>query len=280
MMIGLVSSAPQFALQAIYGNIFDPLHATPDAVPQVLLVPAELLNIAVQSIVAPLYVAFQVYFYVDMHARREGLDSRAEAAEGGVTALLAAAVLSAACPSTLEPEERADAACKLIEQQGQPPAPDRALLNALLDQPEFSRARNRNGNVAALLLKRFWAWLQGHAGDAGGDGVREVRAVPRAGAGVHGSAGGRAAAAVRRSPKAKSQTAGGPGAAEAGRAARAPVAGAGDVVIISTRGDPGRAAGAAVVAGAAALREAGSRENKPRAVRRAAAAGSTGAAGA
>jgi hypothetical protein len=74
MMIGLVSSAPQFALQAIYGNIFDPLHATPDAVPQVLLVPAELLNIAVQSIVAPLYVAFQVYFYVDMRTRREGLD--------------------------------------------------------------------------------------------------------------------------------------------------------------------------------------------------------------
>jgi hypothetical protein len=74
MMISLVSSAPVLFLQAVYGNIFDPLHATPDAVPQYLLVPAELVNVAVQSIVAPLYVAFQTVFYIDMRTRREGLD--------------------------------------------------------------------------------------------------------------------------------------------------------------------------------------------------------------
>jgi hypothetical protein len=73
-MISMVSSAPQLILQAVYGNIFDPLHATPDAVPQSLLVPAELVNIAVQSIFAPLYVAFQTVFYIDMRTRREGLD--------------------------------------------------------------------------------------------------------------------------------------------------------------------------------------------------------------
>jgi hypothetical protein len=73
-MISMVSSAPQLILQAVYGNIFDPLHATPDAVPQILLVPAELVNIAVQSIFAPLYVAFQTVFYIDMRTRREGLD--------------------------------------------------------------------------------------------------------------------------------------------------------------------------------------------------------------
>jgi hypothetical protein len=81
-MIGLVGSAPVLALQVIYGNIFDPLHATPDAVPQALLVPAELVNIAVQSIVAPLYVAFQVMFYVDMRTRREGLDLELKLQQG------------------------------------------------------------------------------------------------------------------------------------------------------------------------------------------------------
>jgi hypothetical protein len=81
-MISVVTSAPVVALQIIYGNIFDPLHATPDAVPQLLLVPAELVSTAVQAIVAPLYVAFQVLFYVDMRTRREGLDLELKLQQG------------------------------------------------------------------------------------------------------------------------------------------------------------------------------------------------------
>jgi hypothetical protein len=77
-----------------------------------------------------------------------------------LSALLAALVLHASCPSGLEPEARAEAACALLAQKTPAPAPDRALLNALLDEPEFSRARNKNANVAAVLLKRFWDWLK------------------------------------------------------------------------------------------------------------------------
>lgn len=73
-MISFISSAPALALQAIYGNMFDPMHADPNAVPKALLVPAELFNIAVTCVIYPLYVAFQVIFYVDMRTRREGLD--------------------------------------------------------------------------------------------------------------------------------------------------------------------------------------------------------------
>jgi hypothetical protein len=127
-----------------------------------------------------------------------------------VTALLAAAVLSAACPSTLEPEGRADAACKLLEQQGQPPAPDRLLLNALLDQPEFSRARNRNGNVAALLLKRFWAWLQGMLETQEATEFAKFAPYLVLGLAFMGVLAGVLRLRFRRSPKAKSQTAGGP----------------------------------------------------------------------
>jgi hypothetical protein len=77
-----------------------------------------------------------------------------------VSALLLTLVLHATCPSPLEPEERAQAACDLLAQQKRAPAPDRALLLALLEEPEFSRARNRNSNAAMILWKRFWAWVQ------------------------------------------------------------------------------------------------------------------------
>ena len=65
---------PALVVQGVYGNIFDPTHATPDAVPQALLVPAELLQVLVQSLFSPLYIAFAALFYVDMRVRREGLD--------------------------------------------------------------------------------------------------------------------------------------------------------------------------------------------------------------
>jgi hypothetical protein len=74
LTVTFVTSLPSLAIQVIYGNIFDPAHATPEAVPQLLLVPAELLQLLVTTLVTPLYVVFQVVFYVDMLVRREGLD--------------------------------------------------------------------------------------------------------------------------------------------------------------------------------------------------------------
>ncbi|HVE83254.1 MAG TPA: hypothetical protein VND93_10425 [Myxococcales bacterium] len=70
----IVSGLPAMVVQGVYGNAFDPLHATPDAVPQALLVPAELLQVVVQSLFSPLYIVFAGLFYADMRVRREGLD--------------------------------------------------------------------------------------------------------------------------------------------------------------------------------------------------------------
>lgn len=72
--VSLVFGLPALVLQAIYGNIFDPQNATPDAVPQLILVPAQLLQVVAQAGIAPLYSVFAVVFYLDMRVRREGLD--------------------------------------------------------------------------------------------------------------------------------------------------------------------------------------------------------------
>lgn len=66
--------APTMVLHLIYGNILDPLRATPEAVPQLLLVPAELLQTVASALLTPVYVAMATVFYVDMRVRREGLD--------------------------------------------------------------------------------------------------------------------------------------------------------------------------------------------------------------
>jgi hypothetical protein len=71
LLISVISGAPIFVLRAVYGNLLDP--AAGD-VPAYLMVPAELLNLAVGAAMYPLYVAFQTIFYADMRARREGLD--------------------------------------------------------------------------------------------------------------------------------------------------------------------------------------------------------------
>lgn len=77
LVLFIVSSftgLPAIALKVVYGNAFDPMHANPDAVPQFLLVPAELLNTLCTSLVAPFQVAVNLFFYLDMRNRREGLD--------------------------------------------------------------------------------------------------------------------------------------------------------------------------------------------------------------
>ncbi|MBL8957202.1 MAG: hypothetical protein JNK82_40890 [Myxococcaceae bacterium] len=71
LLISLISSVPVLVLQGMYGNLLDPAAGE---VPAVLLVPAELLNLAAGAVMYPLYVAFQVIFYVDLRVRREGLD--------------------------------------------------------------------------------------------------------------------------------------------------------------------------------------------------------------
>lgn len=73
-VVMLVSGLPALVVQVIYGNLLDPTHATPQAIPQGMLVPAELIEVLVQSVFSPLYIAFAGLFYADMRVRREGLD--------------------------------------------------------------------------------------------------------------------------------------------------------------------------------------------------------------
>ena len=72
--VGVIASLPALVIQFAYGKPFDPANNNPDAVPQGLLIPAELIQVLAQSAVGPLFVIFGVLFYVDMRARREGLD--------------------------------------------------------------------------------------------------------------------------------------------------------------------------------------------------------------
>ncbi|MBU8900187.1 hypothetical protein DRW03_30935 [Corallococcus sp. H22C18031201] len=54
------------------GNIFDP--AAMAAIPQTLLVPAELFQVVAQTVFTPLGIVVSAFFYLDMRVRREGLD--------------------------------------------------------------------------------------------------------------------------------------------------------------------------------------------------------------
>lgn len=74
LVVSLVGSLPTLTIQAIYGKAFDPANADPDAVPQLLKVPADLLQLLVSSLVTPLSAVALGLFYVDMRMRREGLD--------------------------------------------------------------------------------------------------------------------------------------------------------------------------------------------------------------
>ncbi|MEW6433690.1 MAG: hypothetical protein AB1730_19460 [Myxococcota bacterium] len=74
VVVSLVASFPSLALGFAYGATLEPGHTVNDVVPQLILVPVELVEVALSSLFAPLYVVFQVFFYVDMRVRREGLD--------------------------------------------------------------------------------------------------------------------------------------------------------------------------------------------------------------
>jgi hypothetical protein len=78
--ISVIGGVPAFFLQVKYGGLFRPGGPTPDAIPALLLIPAELLQQGVHSFFAPLSMALAAFFYVDLRVRREGLDLEARVA--------------------------------------------------------------------------------------------------------------------------------------------------------------------------------------------------------
>ncbi len=73
-VMSFITSLPELALKGVTGG-FDPTRAALDSsAPQWLLVPAQLIQVIAGAVIAPLYVVFQVIFYLDMRVRREGLD--------------------------------------------------------------------------------------------------------------------------------------------------------------------------------------------------------------
>ncbi len=74
LVVSLVAGIPAAILQFVYANPLDPVNADPDNIPQLLMIPAELLTVAAQSVFSPLYLVVAALFYVDMRVRREGLD--------------------------------------------------------------------------------------------------------------------------------------------------------------------------------------------------------------
>lgn len=73
MVVGLVTGVPELIVKFVFGEL-NPANAGTSAAPQALVVPAQLLQVVVGAAMTPLYVVFQVVFYVDMRVRREGLD--------------------------------------------------------------------------------------------------------------------------------------------------------------------------------------------------------------
>jgi hypothetical protein len=71
LVIGFLTGVPELLVKGIYGGL-DP--SSQGTAPELLVVPAQLLQVIIGAIVTPLYVVFQVVFYVDMRVRREGLD--------------------------------------------------------------------------------------------------------------------------------------------------------------------------------------------------------------
>ncbi len=74
LMMSAVASLPSLLAGAAYGASFLPGRGLEAMVPAAVLVPIEVVQTVLGSIVAPLYVVFQFFFYADMRMRREGLD--------------------------------------------------------------------------------------------------------------------------------------------------------------------------------------------------------------
>lgn len=72
MVVGLVTGLPELVVKGLFGEL-SPGRGGAGA-PQALVVPAQLIQVVTGAAITPLYVVFQVIFYVDMRVRREGLD--------------------------------------------------------------------------------------------------------------------------------------------------------------------------------------------------------------
>jgi hypothetical protein len=73
LVIMVAGGTPAFLVQFAYGNAFS-RNPTPEAVPQSLAIPAELLQVVVQALFGSIAMTLASLFYVDMRVRREGLD--------------------------------------------------------------------------------------------------------------------------------------------------------------------------------------------------------------
>lgn len=74
VVVSLVTSLPTLVVGGLYGAGLQPGQTLYDVVPGVVLVPLSLAESLVAACFAPLYALFQLAFYADMRARREGLD--------------------------------------------------------------------------------------------------------------------------------------------------------------------------------------------------------------
>lgn len=74
LAVSLLSGLPAIILQFAYSTSADPMSLATGGAPQVLLVPAELLQAVGQGVFSPLGLVFYAMFYLDMRVRREGLD--------------------------------------------------------------------------------------------------------------------------------------------------------------------------------------------------------------
>ncbi|MBX7100332.1 MAG: hypothetical protein K1X89_21625 [Myxococcaceae bacterium] len=82
LVVSWVLGLPALGIQVYYGHIFDPAHADPAAIPQLLLVPAQLLQVIAQTAVAPLFPVATTLHYLDVRVRREALDLVPQAPPG------------------------------------------------------------------------------------------------------------------------------------------------------------------------------------------------------
>ena len=74
LIVSIVASLPTLIAGAASGASFEPGHTLTDVLPLAILVPLQLVQTVLGALVAPLYVVFQTFFYVDMRVRREALD--------------------------------------------------------------------------------------------------------------------------------------------------------------------------------------------------------------
>jgi hypothetical protein len=72
LAVGILSILPATIVQFIYRDPLDPLSLP--LVPQTVLVPVELFQLAGQAVFHPLGLVFYALFYLDLRVRREGLD--------------------------------------------------------------------------------------------------------------------------------------------------------------------------------------------------------------